>query len=348
LVANASVAEVSQADSAGSMTVLPAPIVRTIAPFRDLRALLCLVRIFVVHRFDLVHSVTPKAGLLAMAAGWLARVPVRIHTFTGQVWAAQKGPARGLLRVMDRLIARLATHVLVDSRSQREFLLENRVVSAAKSTVLADGSICGVDGARFRPDDAGRAKIRRQSSVPDGAVVFLYLGRLSRDKGVLDLALAFARLAQRHASAYLAYVGPDEEFMRNRIEAIIAPCANRVRLADWTDRPEGWMAAADVFCLPSYREGFGQVAVEAAACGLPVVASRIYGVVDAVLEGQTGLLHPPGDIEALHRHMETLFLNPDLRRALGDAGRARALRNFSAERVTHALLDYYAEVTRKL
>ena len=324
------------------------PIERRTSPLRDLRALVGLVRLFRVHHYDLVHSVTPKAGLLAMAAAWLARVPLRIHTFTGQVWATRKGPTRAMLRAIDSLIARFATHVLVDSRSQREFLIANRVGAASKSVVLAEGSICGVDGERFRPDAAARRRVRSEMRVPEDAAMFLYLGRLSRDKGVPDLALAFARLAQRHATVHLALVGPDEDDLRRQIEEIVAPCADRVRIIDYTDRPEDYMAAADVFCLPSYREGFGQVALEGAATGLPVIASRIYGIVDAVLDGETGLLHPPADADALRAHMETLLLQPDLRRKLGSAGRSRALRDFSTRRVTRALLEFYADITAKL
>ena len=324
------------------------PVERRISPLRDLSALVRLVRLFRAQHFDLVHSVTPKAGLLSMIAAWLARVPLRIHTFTGQVWATRKGPTRALLRAMDSLIARFATHVLVDSRSQREFLLANRVVAATKSAVLAEGSICGVDGERFRPDGAARGRMRAALGIADEAVLFLYLGRLSRDKGVFDLALAFARLAQRHAGVCLLFVGPDEERLGKQIKETVVPCADRVRFIDHTDKPQDCMAAADVFCLPSYREGFGQVAIEAAAAELPVIASRIYGVVDAVSDGETGLLHPPGDIDALHEHMETLLQQPELRRRFGTAGRARALRDFSARRVTQALVEFYAGIAAKL
>ena len=328
--------------------VVPAPIDRRISLARDARALLALAGVFRRNRFDIVHSVTPKAGLLAMVAARIARVPLRLHTFTGQVWATHTGTSRVLLRAIDRLTAWSATHVLVDSPSQREFLVANRVVSLAKSSVLANGSICGVDAKRFRPDGGARAKIRAELRIPEDAVVFLYLGRLSRDKGVLDLARAFAGLAREHALARLVLVGPDEDGLRSQIEQSVAECSARVRVLDRTDRPESYMAAADVFCLPSYREGFGQVALEAAASGSPVIASRIYGVVDAVVHGETGLLHPPADIDALRVHMQTLLLHADLRLRLGNAGRARALRDFSTSKVTQALLDYYAAISRKL
>jgi glycosyltransferase involved in cell wall biosynthesis len=324
------------------------PIERKISPLRDLQALTRLVFLFRQNRFDIVHSVTPKVGLLAMTAAWLARVPVRINTFTGQTWATRKGLVRTLLRAIDGLIARLATHVLVDSPSQREFLIANGVVAASKSAVLAEGSICGVDGGRFRPDLAVRDRVRSALGIPHDTVLFLFLGRLGREKGVLDLAAAFAVLAERHPEAYLLIAGPDEEGIKPRMLALLAACTDRVRWIDYTDRPEEYMAAADVFCLPSYREGFGQVAIEASATELPVVASRIYGLSDAVLHGQTGLLHAPGNVEALCEHMETLLTQPELRGKLRRAGRARALSKFSAERVTQALLDYYSAIARTL
>ncbi len=321
---------------------IPIAIARPIAPWADLVALLALLRLFRRRRFDLVHSITPKAGLLAMLAGALAGVPLRLHTYTGQVWVTRSGPMRALLKGADRLIARLATHVLADSPSQREFLIAQGIVAAQESTVLAQGSICGVDTARFRPDAAARARLRRELGVPDGGLVFLYLGRINRDKGVLDLAHAFAGLGAFHADAHLLLVGPDEGNLGAALAAAAAGSVGRMHRVDFTDRPQEYFAAADVFCLPSYREGFGSTVIEAAAAGVPAIGSRIYGITDAIVEGETGLLFEAGNAAELVQCMRTLSDDAALRRRMGEQARTRAQRDFSTAVVTRALLDYYA------
>lgn len=321
-----------------------APIERAIRPLRDLRALWNLYRLFRRQRFDAVHSITPKAGLLAMLAAWLARVPVRVHWFTGQVWATRSGLGRWSLKQADRLIAALVTHALVDSPSQRNFLLAEGVLDGGRAEVLANGSVCGVDGGRFLPDANARASVRSELGIPDTAVLLLYLGRLNRDKGIDDLAAAFARLAPRHPDLWLLLVGPDEESMQARVQTTCSAWPDRVRFVGITDRPERFMAAADIFCLPSYREGFGSSVIEAAACGVPTVASRIYGLTDAVREGETGLLHPPGEVAALTAQIERLAGDMALRRRMGEAARIRVLRDFSQTRLTGALRNFYANV----
>jgi len=326
------------------ITRVAIPIARPIAPWADLLALLALFRLFRQHRFDLVHSITPKAGLLAMLAGALAGVPLRLHSFTGQVWVTRAGLMRSLLKSTDQLIARLATHILADSASQREFLIAEGAVAAPKSAVLAQGSICGVDIARFRPDAAARERVRRGHGIPSGAVVFLYLGRINRDKGLLDLAHAFAEAGSRHPDAHLLLVGPDEGNLRAALTSAAAACAARLHSAGLTDRPQEYFAAADVFCLPSYREGFGTTIIEAAATGVPAVGSRIYGITDAIVDGTTGLLFAPGDVRQLALSMRTLAGDASLRGRMGEKARQRAVRDFSSAVVTAALLEYYEKL----
>ncbi len=319
--------------------IVPVRIRRRISPLADLAALLRLHALFRRERYAAVSSVTPKAGMLALLAAAMVRVPLRIHVFTGQVWATRRGWQRQLLKAADRLMARLATHVLADSRSQRDFMIAEGIAPAEKIQVLGEGSICGADGERFRPDAGRRTWVRLAQGIPGEAIVFLFLGRLNRDKGVLDLTEAFAALD--NPAAWLLVVGPDEAGLRGDLESRLGAALARTRFVGYTDRPEDFMAAADVFCLPSYREGFGMVIIEAAAAGIPAIASRIYGITDAVEEGVTGLLHRPGDAAEMTTEMAALADDAPRRAGMGRTARARALRLFSREAVTEAWLCFY-------
>lgn len=321
---------------------------RAINPWRDLVVLRQLERRFRAERFDAVHSFTPKAGLLAMLAARRAGVRIRMHTFTGQVWATKRGLARSFLQWLDRRMARAATHLLADSPSQAEFLVAQQIVPRGGISVIGDGSICGVNLARFKPDAATRREVRGELGVADDACLFIFLGRLKRDKGVVELAQAFRDLAARHPGVQLAVVGPDEENLRPVLQASLGGCAERVRFVAMTAQPERFLAAADVLCLPSHREGFGNVILEAAACGCPAVASKIYGVIDAIEDGRTGLLHPPGDVAALTAGMARLAAEPETRARLGLDARARAERLFPERRITEGLAEFYANVFKIL
>jgi len=323
--------------------LVPVPIPRNIDLWRDVRALLSLYSLFRERKFTLIHSITPKAGLLSMAAGRLAGIPTRIHTFTGQVWVTTSGLTRYLLKAADKLTAFCATEVLADSKSQLKFLVDEGVVGVSKCHVLANGSISGVDVSRFRPDAAARRRVRGEVFIPEDASVFLFVGRLNKDKGVLDLARAFEHVAARRGSAYLVCVGPDEGSMESRIRSICSSCGERLRFVGQTRFPEQYMAAADVVCLPSYREGFGSVVIEAAAAGIPAIASRIYGLTDAVQDGMTGCLHKSGNWEELADAMGSLAANHSLREQLGRQARERANKDFTVQTLTEALLAFYSE-----
>lgn len=328
-------------DLSEHVRIVSLPIMRDIQLAKDLRALWRLVRLFRQERLELVHSVSPKAGLLSCLAGWLARVPVRLHTFTGQVWVTRSGLARWLLKGFDKMIARLTTIILVDSHSQRDFLVANGVVDASTALVLGNGSISGVNVERFRPATDRRDAIRRELAITASAVVVLFVGRLKVDKGILDLALAFRRIHQRMPDAVLVIVGPDEEQLRGRLIADLAEAAAATRFVSYTKRPEDYMAMSDLFALPSYREGFGSVVIEAAACAVPAVASRIYGLTDAIEEGSTGLLFEPGNIEEIHAALATLLGDRELRMRMGRQAMHRARERFSQEVLTDAWCALY-------
>ena len=318
-----------------------APIQRKIKPIDDFKALWFLFRKFSLERPDAVHTLTPKAGLLGMCAAWLARVPVRVHTFTGQVWVTRQGPMRWVLKAADKCIAAFATDVLVDSPSQRSFLIQEGVVSAQGSTVLGEGSICGVDTQRFKPSSLMRQQVRAELCSASDSLVCLYLGRLNRDKGVLDLAAAFAQVVSRHPKAELWVVGPDEGHMFAQMQTLLSACTRQVRRVGYTNEPERFMQAADLFCLPSYREGFGSSVIEAAACGVPALASRIFGLTDAVVEGETGWMHEAGNVQDLTSQLDALFKAPAELQRRGEAARATAERLFEQSLITGEMVRFY-------
>lgn len=323
--------------------VIHVPIERSVNFQRDLSALWRLRSQLRAGRFDIIHSVTPKAGLLTAIASLGLHVPNRLHWFTGQVWVTKFDWKRHVLKAFDRFIAWRSTLALIDSPSQRNFLLEERVVSHDSSIVLAAGSICGVDTERFRPDHFARDSVRQLLSIPSDARVLIFVGRLTLEKGVFELAEAFESVGARHG-AHLILVGPDEADLEGRVRDTCRTSLSRIHFVKAADNPEHYLAAADIFCLPSYREGFGLAAIEAAACGLPSVVTRVYGLTDAVEDSRTALIVPPGDSTSLASALSRLLEDPALRVSLGVEARRRAVTLFKQDIVTQALLELDCEL----
>lgn len=352
MVTNGSADSLSGVDSlspllGGQVRYLDLKIAREVSAFDDLLTLIALWRLFRREKFQVVHSITPKAGLLAMMAGLLAGVPVRIHWFTGQVWATRKGAGRWLLKALDWLLAACATHLLADSPSQRKFLIREGVVRPTQVTVMGEGSVCGVDTARFQPNPVSYSKIRTGLGIADTAVVALYLGRLKLDKGIPELASAFLLAARQCADLHLLLVGPDEGGMQVLAAHALSTVADRVHFVGFTTEPEVFMAAANFLILPSHREGFGTSVIEAAACGIPTIGSRIYGLTDAIVDGETGLLVPVGDAVGIADAMIRLASDQGFRLTLGRQALARVQRDFKQEVLTDALLDYYVSCLKR-
>lgn len=321
------------------------PLVRNISIGKDFRALSELAAYFIKMKFDAVHSVTPKAGLVTALAARLAGVKHRIHIFTGQVWATRSGMMRRMLKNIDKYIATSNNHILVDGESQRQFLIAERIVSEKKSRVLGAGSICGADTERFNPDENIRLQQRTLMNIPDEKIVFTYMGRLNRDKGVYELLSAFNELSSTCPDAFLLMFGWDEENCLSKIDKYrnIRKGGNFLYLGP-TSTPQLSLQAADVFCLPSYREGFGMSVVEASCLGLPVICSDIYGLTDTMVENETGLRCKVADIPTLVDAMKLFYDYPDERRRMGESGRERVLELFTGEKIVGAWCDYYKSI----
>lgn len=319
---------------------------RSIAPYRDARALLYLWRLFRRERIQIAHSTTPKAGLLVAIAAYLAKVPIRLHTFTGQPWIGLRGVKHWLARSGDWLIGRLNTHCYADSASQRQFLIDQGVLQSGRITVLGDGSLAGVDTARFDhnrfPADQ-RREIKQALGIPATVPVLLFVGRITPDKGVGELLEAFAWLKADGSCAHLLLVGPldPDSGAGGSISAHALDAVRDVHYVGYSEQPERYMAIADILCLPSYREGFGTVVIEAAAMGLPSVGTSIYGLTDAVEDGVSGILVAPKSALHLKEALARLLEDEPLRHKMGVAARQRAQERFSADKVNAGVVAEY-------
>jgi len=324
---------------------------RRLHPVRDLIALVLLFRLFRKNGFDIVHSTTPKAGLLTAIAAFAARVPIRLHTFTGQPWVRLNGIMGLLARMSDRLIGMLSTRCYADSRGQMEFLVQKRVIAAERIGVIGSGSLAGVDLERFDParwTPAQKRETRKRLSLSAGSTVILFIGRITADKGILELTRAFSRVVEAGYDADLLLVGPFESDVggRNSIRREDIQQNHRIHTIGYTDLPEQYVAIADFVCLPSYREGFGTVVIEAAAMGVPVIGSDIYGLRDSIENGVTGLLVPPKQVTPLFEAMKRMLDGAGLARKMGQAARKRCRTLFDAQTVNRLVVEEYVRLIR--
>ena len=328
-------------DLVNNLEIVDIRIERKISLWSDFMALMRLWRLLNDRSPDVVHSITPKAGLLAMLAARMAGVQRRYHTFTGQVWANKVGLRRVILKKIDRMIVGLASDLFVDSESQRQMLYRENLVEPGGIEMLGGGSISGVDLQRFNPDPVVKDKKRREVGSSFDVCVFLFLGRLTRDKGAFDLVEAFRQVAIDVSEVELWVVGPDEDDLLSSLKLAASDCDAPIRWFEPTLYPDEFMVAADVLLLPSYREGFGSVIIEGAACELPAIAYRVDGVIDAIKEGYSGILTDVGDVAAFAAAMKSIAVDKDLRLRLGRQARGRAEQYFNSEDVTEAWLDWY-------
>lgn len=323
------------------------PMTRRISPVADLVAMYRLYRLLRSIRPEIVHTHTAKAGMLGLMAAWLARTPVRVYHLRGLRFGSEAGARAQLLRVTERISCRLAHRILAVSHSVRAITVAEGICPEDKITVIAGGSD-GVDTNRFTPLDAsvGRAT-RAQLGVPEDARVVGFVGRIARDKGIVELAHAWRRLRDRDAGVHLLVVGPlddDDPVPAAIIEALRSD--PRVHLTGAVRDTPPLYAAMDVLTLPTYREGFSTVALEAAAMGLPVVATRVPGSLDAVEDGRTGTLVPSHDPEALLGALEAYLADPALREQTGKAGRRRVVAEFQPHAIWEGILREYTALLR--
>lgn len=314
---------------------------------KDLKALGKLRRYFKEQNFDSVQSQASKPSLLMAIAAKQARVPVRIRIFTGQIWCNMTGIKRWFYKCIDRITVRLNTHLLADGKPQMEYLIEQGIVKRDKIKVLGNGSICGVDASKFNPTEEVKSEVRMELGYSDDNVVFVFLGRLKREKGIKEILSAFNNLLEEYSYARLLLIGHDEEKCHDWIvDYPNIQDGHNVIFYGFTKEPFRLLQAGDVYLLPSYREGFGMSVLEASCMKLPVICSDTYGMADTFVNGVTGLKCKVKDDATLFDCMKKLYGDKNLRETMGRAGRARVEELFPKQLVTNAWLQFYKDTVR--
>jgi glycosyltransferase involved in cell wall biosynthesis len=324
---------------------------REISPLDDLLSVSRLWRLLRRLRPQIVHTHTPKAGLLGMIAASLARVPVRVYTVNGIVILTQSFWRRVVLACTEWLACRLASEVLCVSRSVRRFIIASGFCAPEKCRILGDGGSHGVDTEKFNPAVRGpatRTRIRNEYEIPEDALLLGYIGRLVPDKGIAELALAWTSIRNQFPQVRLlvcGYCEHDHPLPPGLIDTLRNDPRVRFTGGVVKDMPHIY-SAIDICILPSYREGLPNVALECAAMQLPIVTTRVAGCVDSVRNGITGLIVQPRDPEALAAALRRLIENPALRQTLGVEARRFVSRRFSENKISQLLLQEYARLMK--
>ncbi len=290
----------------------------------SVKSMVELYRFFKQEKFDMVQYSTPNASMYAAVVAKLAGIPVRLYCQWGMVFVTMSGVKRRIFETIERLVCRLSTQVQPDSQGNLDFCRQNGLYNEAKSCLIWNGSAKGLNLDVFdiqkRTEYASR--IKKQYNIPADAPVVGFVGRLGREKGCHELFQSFRRLKQEFPKVKLLFVGPieKEETITPELLQYFWQCDDIIK-TDRVSHVEWYVAAMDVFVLPSYREGFGMSVIEASAMGVPVVVTRYPGPSSAMEEGLTGYAVPVGDVDQLTDHVRQLLLKPDMAKQLGENGR---------------------------
>jgi len=336
-----------------NIKVYPVPMRRGISIFTDIVSLLNLFRTIKSLHPTIANFHTAKASFLGIIAAYFAGVPIRIFTLHGlRSSSTTSGLQKKIIDFTEKLVCRLATKVFVVSNSVYNEALNRNYRSPGGMKVLVNGTCNGIDAKEiFNPEKypkTVRSQMRLKYGIPEDATVLCYVGRIVKDKGIIELTKAWSKLRTEFDNLYLLMVGEYEtaDAVGEQVEKILHN-DKRVIITGWVQNMPEHYLAADIVTLPTYREGFPYSPLESAAMGLAIVATRVIGCVDAVEDNHTGILVPPADFEALYEAIKKLLIDKSLREKLGKNARQRVLNKFAPEQIWKALFDEYIDIMRQ-
>lgn len=333
----------------------PIEMQRQISPVKDAKSLMRLYHYFIKEKPDIVHSITPKAGLLAMMAAKMAGVPVRMHTFTGLIFPHRTGRMQKLLIQMDRLLCASATHIFAEGNGVKEDLIKFKITNKPLK-VLANGNVNGINADFFNPKAVlpkTQSNLKDKLGIAERDFVCVFVGRLVRDKGINELVEAFKNIRNHHStfrSVKLVLVGPYEQDLDPLLPETLAEIESNpdiITLGFQSDiRP--YLAISHLLVFPSYREGFPNVVLQAGAMGLPAVVTDISGSNEIIRDGINGLVVPVKHAQSLQDAVLKLVDNPQLYTALASRARESVTSRFSQQTVWNAVLEEYRSALASL
>lgn len=317
------------------------PMERHISLIRDLKSLWEMIKVLLKEKPYMIHSMTPKAGLLSMIAGWMTGVPVRVHTFTGLVWPTEIGLKRKILMATDWVTCACATYVIPEGQGVLEDL-KNHGVCKKPMKVLGYGNVMGVDMERFNP--ARFAEVKKDEDM----FRYVFVGRIVGDKGINELVEAFVRLNKEYPDTKLTLVGNYEanlDPVKPETLKLIEdnPCIDACGPRYGDDLLIEYMRS-HCFVMPSYREGFPNTVMEAGAMGLPSVVTDINGSREIIINGENGLIVPSRDTDALYEAMKLMLLDTSAREKMSANARSLIDSRFEKSFVQRCLTEFYDEI----
>lgn len=325
---------------------------RRISPFKDLKSVWQLYKIFKKEKPDIVHTHTPKAGTVGMLAAWLARVPLRLHTVAGMPLLVAKGGERKLLDFVEKMTYKWATMVYPNSFGLYEIILNKKYTTKNKLKVIGKGSSNGIDTSYFDPtkiSEEEKQKLKKELKIKSSDFVFVYVGRIVKDKGINELIEAFDSINSQHPNTKLILVGRFERHLdplKPETEKIISSNLNILAVGYQTDvRP--YFAIADVFTFPTYREGFPNVLMQSCAMGVASIATDINGCNEIVKNGCNGIIIPPKSTDLLKEKMLFLMQNPEKKTYLANNSRERIVKNYERTYIWEEMLSEYKDLIVK-
>lgn len=328
------------------------PFTRSITLWQDLRCLFKLIRLIRKFRPGIVHTHTPKAGLLGMMASWICRVPLRMHTVAGLPYQESKGFRKSILRITELVTYGFAQKVYPNSNGLKLFMKTQFPYYARKYRVIGRGSTNGVDVSYFTVKDdllTEQARLRHRHKIPKDDFVFCFVGRMVRDKGLTELVQAFAQLSEQKADTWLLLVGHYEDTvdpLPDEIQKQIGDHRRIVHTGFQSDiRPS--VSASDALVLPSYREGFPNVLLQAGCLQKPCIATNINGCNEIIRDQLTGLLIPAKDVQALKSAMMKLYTDRDWGLKAGIESRNFISKNFDQSYIWNEILNEYQTLVHK-